>query len=73
MPATSDFYVQGNQIIGDYPHVDLFFNTQLKRAQLFLKYEHFNARWSGYHYYTTPNYPALGRSFKFGISWNMFD
>jgi len=72
-PATSEFYVQRDKRIGDYPYFDVFFNTQLKRAQIFLKYEHFNAGWSGYHYYSTVGYPTLDRSFKFGISWNMFD
>ena len=73
MPATSKFYVQTDQMIGDYPYFDVFFNTQLKRARIFFKYEHFNAGWSGYRYYATAGYPAMDRSFKFGLSWNMFD
>ncbi|MCO6500017.1 MAG: hypothetical protein J5I47_06520 [Vicingus serpentipes] len=73
MPATSQFYIQSDKKIGDYPYFDVFFNTQLKRAQIFFKYEHFNAGWSGYNYYSVTGYPVLDRSFKFGVSWNMFD
>jgi len=73
LPATGSFYTQNKKTIGEYPYLDVFLNTQIKRAQLFLKYEHINAGWSGYSYYATPNYPAMDGSFKFGISWNLFD
>ena len=43
MPAINEFYVQSTRYLGEYPKVDIFFNTQLKRAQIFLKYEHINS------------------------------
>lgn len=73
MPSISAFYVQGNQQIGNYPFVDFFISTHLKRAQIFFKWEHVNAGMSGYSYLQTPTTPAHDRSFKFGVSWNMFD
>ncbi|MCB0402035.1 MAG: hypothetical protein KDD41_08125 [Flavobacteriales bacterium] len=72
-PALSEFYVQGNQRLGNYPSIDLFLNTHLKRAQIFLKWEHFNSGNSNYKSYLVPGYPNLSRSMKFGISWNLFD
>ncbi len=73
MPEIAQFYVQKEQKIGEYPYVDVFLNIHVKRAQVFLKYEHFNAGWNSYNFYATANYPALGRSLKFGIVWNLVD
>ena len=73
MPALQEFYVQGNKKLGYYPSFDVFLNTHLKRAQIFLKYEHINARGSLSKSYLAPSYPQLNKSLKFGVSWNLFD
>lgn len=73
MPATSQFYIQNYKQLGYYPNVDIFLNTYLKRAQIFLKYEHINAGRSMGKSYQVPGYPQLNRSLKFGVSWNLFD
>lgn len=73
MPSISEFYVQQKLKFGDYPFVDFFVSTHLKRAQIFFKWEHVNAGFSGNTYLSTPTTPFLDRSFKFGVSWNMFD
>ncbi|PKP43842.1 MAG: hypothetical protein CVT95_11700, partial [Bacteroidetes bacterium HGW-Bacteroidetes-12] len=73
MPALTEFYIQNKQQIGDYPYVDVFLNMHLKKAQIFLKYEHINSGWNGYDFYATAGYPALTRSLKFGVSWNLVD
>ena len=73
MPAINEFYVQSNTQLGYYPKVDVFINTHLKRAQIFLKYEHINAGRSLHKSYVAPGYPPLAKSLKFGVSWNMFD
>jgi len=73
MPALQEFYVQETKKLGYYPSVDVFLNTHLKRAQIFLKYEHINAGGSLGKSYVTPSYPQLNKSLKFGVSWNLFD
>ena len=73
MPAINEFYVQQNTKMGYYPKVDVFINTHLKRAQIFLKYEHMNAGKSLHKAYITPGYPSMTKSLKFGVSWNLFD
>ena len=73
MPALSEFYVQENKKIGNYPSIDVFLNTHLKRAQIFLKYEHINAGGNLSKSYLVPGYPQLNKSLKFGVSWNLFD
>jgi hypothetical protein len=73
MPAIANFYIQNTQEIGNYPFIDLFLNINIKRFIAFIKYEHLNSGWMGYHYYLMPNYPAPDRSLKFGIQWNFYD
>ena len=73
MPGISQFYVQSKKKIGNYPYIDFFISLHLKRAQIFFKWEHLNAGMMSYDYLLTPTTPALDRSFKFGVSWNMFD
>ena len=73
MPSISQFYVQNQLKIGNYPFVDFFLSTHLKRAQIFIKWEHINAGFSANTYLSTPTTPFMDSSFKFGVSWNMFD
>lgn len=73
MPALRSFYRQNNFIAGNYPYFDAFINLNIKRARLFVKYEHFNAGLMGYTYMMVPNYPQADAAFKFGISWLFFD
>ena len=72
MPAIGEFYVQQNTKLGYYPSVDVFLNTHLKRAQIFLKYEHIN-NGSLQKSYAVPGYPPMNKSLKLGVSWNLFD
>ncbi len=73
MPALTAFYTQRDTQLGYYPKLDLFINTHIKRAQIFLKYEHINAGRSLDKSYSVPGYPILSKSLKFGISWNFID
>jgi hypothetical protein len=74
MPAINEYTKQGGGTeMGFYPRVDLFINTHLKRAQIFLKYEHFNSGRSLQKSFLATGYPPMGKSLKFGVSWNMFD
>jgi hypothetical protein len=73
-PAIGEFTKQGGSTeLGAYPRLDVFVNTYLKRAQIFLKYEHINAGNNIQQSYIAPGYAPMGKSLKFGISWNMFD
>ena len=43
MPALRAFYRQDEVISGNYPYLDAFVNLNIKRARIFVEYEHFNA------------------------------
>ena len=73
IPALMQFCVQNEQKIGDYPYFDPFLNFQLKRARIYLKYEHVNSLWGSQNYFHTLHYPANPNTFKFGVSWNFYD
>jgi hypothetical protein len=71
-PLLGEFYVQNETKIGDFPLIDFFINAKVKQARLFLKAEHFNSAWTGYNFYSAPNYPYRDFLVRFGIVWNFF-
>jgi hypothetical protein len=73
MPATGQFGNQRNEKVGNYPFVDAFANLQLKRARIYVKFDHVNEGYPGDPYYTAYKYPGNPRSLKFGVSWNFYD
>ncbi len=73
MPATGQYYVQNETKIGNYPFMDAFVNFQLKRARIFLKFDHINQSFLDRNYFLTVGYPHSPMRFKWGISWNFYD
>ena len=73
MPATSMFVMQNDQKVGNYPFVDAFINMQLKRARIYVKFDHVNLGYPDEPYYSGYQYPNNPRSLKFGVSWNFYD
>ena len=71
-PLLGEFYTQNETKIGDFPLIDFFINAKVKQARLFLKAEHFNSAWTGYNFYSAPNYPYRDFLVRFGIVWNFF-
>jgi len=69
----SEFHLQNNQKIGDYPVLDFFINAQVQRTRIYLKAEHFNANFGKTaNYYSAPNYPYRDFIVRFGLVWNFF-
>lgn len=73
MPATSQFYLQNDRVIGNYPFFDFFINAKIKTVRIFLKLDHFNSGLSGNNYFIANHYPINDRAFKIGISWQFYD
>lgn len=82
IPATMQFCVQDKsqkddpevcRKVGGHHYIDPFVNMQLKRARIYVKYEHLNAKWGDKDYFHTVHYPANPGFFKFGVSWNFYD
>ena len=71
-PLIGEFYVQNETKIGDFPMLDFFINARIRQTRIFLKAEHFNSSFTGYDYYTAPNYPYRDFMIRFGLVWNFF-
>jgi len=74
MPASGIFYVQNEKEFGNYPQLGAFINLNIKsKARLFIRLDHFNAGLTERQYYGAYHYPLPGRTFKFGVSWDLVD
>jgi hypothetical protein len=71
-PLLAEFYVQNQTQYGDFPRLDFFINAKIRQTRIFLKAEHFNSAFTGYNYYSAPNYPYRDFVVRFGIVWNFF-
>jgi hypothetical protein len=72
-PAIGQFYNQGNVKAETWPVVDLWFRTNWKRANLFVRYDYANQGLFSKGYYTVNKYPMPYSLAKFGLSWNFYD
>jgi hypothetical protein len=72
-PATSQFYLQNERLLGNYPYVDLFISFKHKRMRGFFKAEHVNSGQINPEYFTVLHYPRNQRTLKFGFSWSFYN
>ncbi|NNK88846.1 MAG: putative porin [Flavobacteriaceae bacterium] len=71
-PLLSEFYVQSATSLGGFPMFDFFINAKVRQTRIFLKAEHINSAWTGYNYFSAPNYPYRDFTVRFGLVWNFF-
>ncbi len=72
-PILTDFYVQNQTKIGDFPLVDFFINARVRQTRIFLKAEHFNSAMASQNrFYAAPGYPYRDFIIRFGLVWNFF-
>lgn len=69
MPATSQYYLQDEVKIGNYPYFDFFVNFRIKTIDFFIKIEHLNEGLSGATNFYMPHQPSPGRTLKVGFNW----
>jgi hypothetical protein len=73
IPSTGQFFIQRERKVGNYPVIDPFVNFHLKRANIFVKYNHVNQGFPDDNYFHTIGYPINPRGLRFGVSWNFYD
>ena len=71
-PLLAEFYVQNDQEFGGFPRLDFFIDAKIRQTRIYLKAEHFNSAFTGYDYYSAPNYPYRDFTVRFGVVWNFF-
>jgi hypothetical protein len=72
-PALSEFHIQNERQVANYPYLDVFLNLRVKKLRAFVKVSHINAGWLGYDYYLVPHYPANDLAWNFGVNWAFLD
>ncbi|MCZ4225206.1 putative porin [Pedobacter rhodius] len=72
-PAISQFFVGDETVLKSTPVVDFFFKANLKRANIFVKYDYLNQGLFSKGYYTVNRYPMPDALLKFGLTWNFYD
>ncbi len=71
-PVLSEFYVQNDQEIGDFPQVDLFFNAKVRQTRIFFKVENFGEAFNQNDQFSAPGYATRDAVIRFGLVWNFF-
>ncbi|MBT8288606.1 MAG: putative porin [Bacteroidia bacterium] len=71
-PVLAEFYIQNETELGGFPLIDFFINVKVRQTRIFLKAEHFNSAWTGYDFYSAPNYPYRDFAVRFGLVWDFF-
>ena len=56
-----------------YPIVDVWARANLKRSNLFIKYDYANRGLQSKGFYTVNRYPMFSPLLKFGVSWNFYN
>lgn len=72
-PATSRFYLQNRQKLGNYPFIDLHANLKLKRTRFFFLLLNAASGFAGNNYFVAPDYPYYRRTFRLGVAWSFYD
>lgn len=72
-PSSGAFFLQNQQMMGNYPYIDPFFTARVKRTRVFIKWEHVNAGLMGYNFFPVLNYPVKERFIKYGVYWHFYD
>ncbi|MEO0528800.1 MAG: putative porin [Bacteroidota bacterium] len=71
-PLLGEFYVQNREEFGGFPLLDFFINARIRQTRVFLKAEHFNSSFTGFNFYSAPDYPYRDFVIRFGLVWNFF-
>lgn len=71
-PLISEFGLQNEVEIGNFPLIDVFINAKVRQTRIYFKAEHLNSIFSPKDYYSAPNYPYRDFVIRFGLVWNFF-
>ena len=68
-PVLNEFRTQTDIKIGAFPRFDYFIHGKVDRFRFMLKVEHLNSNFTGFNYYSAPNYPYTDWIIRVGIIW----
>ena len=68
-PVFNEYRIQTDKEIGAFPRFDYFIHGKVDRFRFMLKAEHLNSNFTGFNYYSAPNYPYTDWIIRVGIIW----
>jgi len=71
-PAIMQFHLQNDKKTDDQIYANAYINFKIKRARVFLSYNHFNTLWGKYNYFLVSHYPQEDAILKIGIAWRFY-
>lgn len=71
--SLGSFVQQREKEVDNQFYADFYINFKIKKARIFVKYEHFNSLFMNYNYFLTTHYPMQDAGLKFGVSWKFYD
>lgn len=72
-PLTRSFYLQNENLVGNFPFIDVFLAARIKRAHGFLRMNNLLQGFLDQNYMMVFPYPMPDRGFAFGISWDFYN
>jgi len=74
VPALGQFRTQHEQLIGNYPDMNVYVTFHAKTIRFFVQYAHLNnGLFGGNNCMTMPGYPINPGTFQMGLSWNFWN
>ncbi len=73
MPATQQFHLQNRVKLPAFVQLDPYLSLRINRVRLFFKYAHVTQGLISDNHYVGYLYPAMRRSFAYGVKWLLFD
>jgi len=70
-PLLAEFTLQNTTDIG-YPTIDAFFNAQVRRTRIYIRFDNLSSMFLQKNYFSAPNYPYRDSVLRFGLVWNWF-
>ena len=71
--ATARFYLQNEQLIGNYPFVDFHVNLKLKRTRAFFNLMNVTSGLLDGNFWAAPSYPLYKRTYRIGVAWSFYN
>lgn len=72
-PLTRSFYLQNENLVGNFPFIDVFLAARIKRAHGFLRINNLLQGLLDQNYMMVFPYPMPDRGFSFGVSWDFYN
>lgn len=70
-PVLAEMYLQNNQLIGNYPLVTVFLETEIQSATISLQVRNFSDILLEKAHYIIPGYPYNPMALEFGMKWEL--